>query len=48
MKYMAMVGNNLSILGVIAQQLDNRLNTQTVMWQWLPTTGEFGLYGTFG
>jgi len=48
LKYMAMVGNNLSVLGVSAQQLDNRLNTQTLMLQWLPTTGEFGLYGTFG
>jgi hypothetical protein len=47
-KYMAMVGNNLSILGVSATQLDNRLDTQTFMLQWLPTTGEFGLYGTFG
>jgi hypothetical protein len=47
-KYMAMVGNNLSILGVSATQLDNRLDTQSFMLQWLPTTGEFGLYGTFG
>jgi hypothetical protein len=47
-KYMAMVGNNLSVLGVSAQQLDNKLDTQTFMLQWLPTTGEFGLYGTFG
>ena len=47
-KYMVMVGDNLSILGVSAQQLDNRLDTQTAMLQWLPTTGEFGLYGTFG
>src|SRR5262245_15628649 len=47
-KYMAMVGNNLSILGVSAQQLDNRLDTQTFMLAWFPTTGEFCLYGTFG
>jgi len=47
-KYMAMVGNNLSILGVSATQLDNKLDTQSFMLVWLPTTGEFGLYGTFG
>jgi len=47
-KYMAMVGNNLSILGVSATQLDNKLDTQTFMLTWLPTTGEFGLYQTFG
>ena len=47
-KYMAMLGNNLSTLGVSAAQLDNTLDTQSYMLQWLPTTGEFGLYGTFG
>ena len=47
-KYMAMIANNLSILGVSATQLDNKLDTQSFMLQWLPTTGEFGLYGTFG
>lgn len=47
-KYMAMLGNNLSQLGVSASQLDNELNTSSYMLQWLPTTGEFGLYGTFG
>src|SRR5262245_52626432 len=47
-KYMAMVANNLSILGVSATQLDNTLDTKSFMLQWLPTTGEFGLYGTFG
>ena len=47
-KYMAMVANNLSTLGVNAQQLDGKLNTQSVSLQWLPSTGEFGLYGTFG
>ena len=31
-----------------AAQLDNTLNTTSLMLQWLPTTGEFGLYGTFG
>ncbi len=47
-KYMAMLGNNLSTLGVNAKQLDNTLDTTSLMLQWLPTTGEFGLYGTFG
>src|SRR5262249_53112109 len=48
LKYMAMIGNNLSTPGVGASQLDNGLYTQSFMLQWLPTTGEFGLYGTFG
>ena len=48
LKYMAMVGNNLSTLGVSASQLDNKLNTQSYSLVWLPTTGEFGLFGTFG
>ena len=47
-KYMAMFANNLSTLGVSAAQLDNRMDTQSYSVQWLPTTGEFGLYGTFG
>jgi hypothetical protein len=47
-KYMAMFANNLSTLGVSAAQLDNRLDTQSFSVQWLPTTGEFGLWGTFG
>jgi len=47
-KYMAMLANNLSTLGVSAAQLDNTIDTTSFMLQWLPTTGEFGLYGTFG
>ncbi len=47
-KYMAMLANNLSTLGVSAAQLDNTVDTTSFMLQWLPTTGEFGLYGTFG
>ena len=31
-----------------AAQLDNTFDTQSYMLQWLPTTGEFGLWGTFG
>ena len=47
-KYLAMIANNLSTLGVSAAQLDNTFDTTSFMLQWLPTTGEFGLYGTFG
>ena len=47
-KYMAMFANNLSTLGVSAAQLDNKLDTQSLSVQWLPTTGEFGLWNTFG
>jgi hypothetical protein len=48
LKYNVMFATNLSILGVSASQLDNKLDTQSYALQWLPTTGEFGLYGTFG
>jgi Protein of unknown function (DUF3011) len=48
LKYMAMFANNLSTLGVSAAQLDNQFDTASFSLQWLPTTGEFGLYGTFG
>jgi hypothetical protein len=48
LKYMAMFANNLSTLGVSASQLDNRLDTQSYSLQWLPATGEFGPFGTFG
>jgi hypothetical protein len=47
-KYNAMLATNLSILGVSAAQLDNKMDTQSFALTWLPTTGEFGLYGTFG
>lgn len=47
-KYMAMLGNNLSTLGVSASQLDNDLNTTSLMLAWMPTTGEFGYLQTFG
>ena len=45
---MAMFANNLSTLGVSAAQLDNRFDTQSYSVAWLPTTGEFGLWNTFG
>ena len=47
-KYMVMIGNNLSTLGVSAARLDDTFDTTSLSLQWLPTTGEFGLYGTFG
>src|SRR3954462_4233958 len=42
LKYMAMIANNLSTLGVSASQLDNKIDTQSYALTWLPTTGEFG------
>ena len=48
LKYNVMLATNLSILGVNAAQLDNKIDTQSYALQWFPTTGEFGLYGTFG
>jgi hypothetical protein len=46
--YTAMLGNNLSQLGVDAGQLDEHLNTVSGSLVWRPTTGEFGLNGSFG
>jgi len=43
-----MLANNLSTLGVSASQLDNTIDTYSLSLNWLPTTKEFGLYGTFG
>src|SRR4026209_1890684 len=43
-----MFATSLSILGVRASQIDHTMDTQSYALQWLPTTGEFGLYGTFG
>ena len=48
LKYNAMFATNLSILGVSASQIDNKMDTQSFALTWLPTTGEFGLWGTFG
>jgi hypothetical protein len=48
LSYRAMLGNNLSQLGVDAGQLDNKLNTISTSLIWLPTTGEFGTNGGFG
>jgi hypothetical protein len=40
--YRAMVGQNLSILGVDAGQLSSGLNTYSGSLWWMPTTGEYG------
>ena len=40
--YIAMIGNNLSTLGVSAAQLNNGFNTVSTSLVWTPTTGEFG------
>jgi hypothetical protein len=40
--YIAMIGNNLSTLGVSAAQLDNGFNTVSTSLVWKPNTGEFG------
>ena len=46
--YRAMIGNNLSQLGVNAVQLDNELNTFSGALWWMPTTGEYGPGQGFG
>lgn len=47
LKYHAMLGNNLSGLGITAAQLTRTLATSGAVW-WMPTTGEFGPRGAFG
>jgi hypothetical protein len=42
LRYQAMIGNNLSTLGVSSAQLDNHFNTISTALVWEPTTGEFG------
>jgi len=42
LRYQAMLGNNLSTLGVSSAQLNNRLDTLATALVWEPTTGEFG------
>ena len=42
LNYQAMLGNNLSTLGVSAAQLNNKFNTLATALVWTPTTGEFG------
>jgi hypothetical protein len=47
LQYRAMIGDNLSILGVTATQLTRTLAPSASIW-WMPTTGEFGPRGGFG
>jgi hypothetical protein len=42
LRYQAMLGNNLSTLGVSSAQLDNKLDTLATSLVWMPTTHEFG------
>jgi hypothetical protein len=42
LEYAAMLGNNLSQLGVDAGQLDSGMDAVATSLAWMPTTGEFG------
>ena len=48
LRYILMVGNNLSQLGVDAGQLDGNFDTVSGALWWMPTTGEFGERGAYG
>jgi hypothetical protein len=48
LNYQAMLATNMSVLGVSASQLDNKIDTYSLMLNWLPTTREFGPLGSFG
>ena len=48
LNYHAMLATNMSVLGVSASQLDNTIDTYSLMLNWLPTTKEFGPIGAFG
>jgi hypothetical protein len=48
LSYRAMLGNNLSQLGVDAGQLDDKLATWAFALVWYPTTGEYGTREGFG
>jgi len=47
-RYKAMIGNNLSQLGVNAARLDGSFGTVSARIDWMPTTGEFGPNMGFG
>lgn len=47
LNYKAMLGNNLSILGINATELTRSLAPSLSVW-WTPTTGEFGPRGAYG
>src|SRR6185436_11848724 len=48
LNYQAMLATNMSVLGVSASQLDNKIDTYSLMLNWLPTTKEFGPLSSFG
>ncbi|HEY2808107.1 MAG TPA: hypothetical protein VGI91_04880 [Steroidobacteraceae bacterium] len=48
LRYMAMIGNNLSTLGVSSAQLDNHFNTLATALIWEPSTGGGGYGIGFG
>lgn len=48
LEYRAMIGNNLSTLGVSSRELDNKMDTYSGALWWMPTTGEFGSSNGFG
>ncbi len=48
LEYRAMIGNNLSQLGVNAAQLNNNFDTYAAALWWMPTTGEYGPGNAFG
>lgn len=48
LQYRAMLGNNLSQLGVSASQLDDRFDTFAGAIWWMPSTGEYGPNQGFG
>jgi hypothetical protein len=45
--YQGVIGNNSSILGTKASQLDRNQTYSGTLW-WMPTTGEFGPRGGYG
>jgi hypothetical protein len=47
LNYTAMLGNNLSTLGIQASKLTRDLSKSVSVW-WMPTTGEFGPRGGIG
>ncbi|MFL5236909.1 MAG: hypothetical protein ACJ8EL_04790 [Rhizomicrobium sp.] len=48
LEYRVMIANNLSTLGVSANQLDNDFSTVSGALWWMPTTGEYGPALGFG
>ncbi|PYK08863.1 MAG: hypothetical protein DME65_13325 [Verrucomicrobia bacterium] len=42
LRYQAMIGNNMSTLGVSAARLDNRFNTVSTALVWTEGAGEYG------